>query len=78
MAFHAGFSDDTGGDMGLFAKLPVDYALALRLRYAQDCSYAQMAQLLGISEENARKRVSRGKKYLKEYLKEDKRYVRKE
>lgn len=75
---HGEIFPDEGGDLALFAKLPADYAVVLRLRYAQDYSYEQIAQLLGISEENTRKRASRGRKYLKELLKEDGRYVRKE
>ena len=62
------------GSLPVLEKLPAGCALVLRLRYAQGCSYAQIAAILGISEESARKRASRGIGRLRELLKGEKQY----
>ncbi|MBO4524911.1 MAG: sigma-70 family RNA polymerase sigma factor [Ruminococcus sp.] len=41
------------------AKLPERYREVLLLRYRDEYSFAEMAQILGISEDNARKLISR-------------------
>lgn len=50
--------------------LPVNYAKVLQLRYARDCTIEEMAELLKISPENVRQRISRAKKKLQEILEE--------
>lgn len=55
----------------LYAALDIldqDYMTVLKLRLLHECTYNRIANLIGISEENVRKRYSRGKKILMEYL----------
>ena len=53
------------------SKLPEVYQTAVFLRYVEGLTYAQIAQALGISQEAARQRVSRGLKLLKRWLGEN-------
>lgn len=53
-------------------KLPINYSTVLRLKYSQGYSNKEISEILKISEENVRQRISRGKKRLLEILvKED-------
>jgi RNA polymerase sigma-70 factor (ECF subfamily) len=52
-------------------KLPVNYSTVLRLKYSQGYSDAEIADILGISEENVRQRISRAKKKLSALLQEE-------
>lgn len=47
-------------------ELPVIYSTVLRLKYAQGYTNSEIADILGITEVNVRKRISRGKAKLKE------------
>ena len=49
-------------------KLPVNYSVVLRLRYAQGHTDAEIATLLKISDDNVRQRISRAKKKLNQLL----------
>lgn len=49
-------------------KLPVNYSVVLKLRYAHGHTDAEIAALLKISEENVRQRISRAKKKLNQLL----------
>lgn len=51
-------------------KLPVNYSTVLRLKYSQGYSNEEISQILKISKENVRQRISRGKKRLTEILAE--------
>ena len=48
--------------------LPASYASALKMKYLLDLDYPEIARILDISEENARQRVTRGKKKLAAFL----------
>lgn len=47
-----------------FGRLRSQHREALRLRVIEGCSYREMAEILGCSEETARARVSRGLRHL--------------
>lgn len=51
-------------------KLPINYSTVLRLKYSQGYSNGEISEILKISEENVRQRISRGKKRLIEILSE--------
>ena len=51
-------------------KLPINYSTVLRLKYSQGYSNKEVAQILNISEENVRQRISRARKRLTETLNE--------
>lgn len=51
-------------------RMPVNYAKVLELRYARECTDEEIAELLKISPENVRQRISRAKKKLYEILEE--------
>ena len=51
-------------------KLPINYSTVLRLKYSQGYSNKEVAQILNISEENVRQRISRARKRLTENLNE--------
>lgn len=51
-------------------KLPINYSSILRLKYSQGYKNKEISQILNISEENVRQRISRGKKKLQEILNE--------
>lgn len=54
------------------SKIPVKQRTCLILHYAEGLKYREIADILNISEEAVRKRVSRGKKvFLKHYNKGD-------
>lgn len=50
--------------------LPVNYAVVLRMRYSQGFSDEEIAKILGITKENVRSRVMRGKRKLQKLLEE--------
>lgn len=51
-------------------KLPINYSTVLRLKYSQGYTNEEISEILMISEENVRQRISRGKKRLIEILAE--------
>lgn len=52
-------------------KIPVNYSSVLRLKYSQGYSNKEISEILNISEENVRQRISRGKKRLQEILNDE-------
>lgn len=52
----------------LLQKMPLKYREPLVLRDIEDLSYAEIGQIVGISEENARIRVYRARSWLREQL----------
>ena len=54
-----------------FARLPVNYSTVLRLKYSYGYDNAEIGQLLGLTEETVRQRLSRGRKRLAQLLKEE-------
>lgn len=52
-------------------KLPKKYRIALHLRYFEDYPVKQVAEILDISESNAKVRLARGRKMLEKSLKEE-------
>lgn len=52
-------------------KLPQKYRVALHLRYFEDYPVKKVAEMLDISESNAKARLSRGRKMLERALKEE-------
>lgn len=52
-------------------KLPQKYRIALHLRYFEDYPVKQVAEILEISESNAKIRLARGRKMLEGALKEE-------
>lgn len=51
-------------------KLPVNYSVVLRLKYAQGYADREIAEILHISEDNVRQRIVRAKRKLKKALEE--------
>jgi RNA polymerase sigma-70 factor (ECF subfamily) len=51
-------------------KLPIIYKDVLTLKYVQEYSNLEIAQILGISEPTVRKRLERAKSKMKQILKE--------
>ncbi len=51
-------------------KLPTNYSTVLRLKFSQGYSNKEISDILNISEENVRQRISRGKKRLAKILTE--------
>ncbi len=51
--------------------LPEKYRIIIHLYYYSDCSGAEIAEILGLSEANVRKRLSRARVMLKEKMGED-------
>ena len=54
-----------------FLKLPVIYSSVLRLKYSHGYSGREIAVLLGLTEENVRQRIYRGKQLLAELLEKE-------
>ena len=52
-------------------RLPANYSMVLKLVYSHGYTNAETAQMLGITEENVRQRISRARKKLAEILEED-------
>lgn len=50
--------------------LPVNDSVVLRLKYSQGFSNAQIAEILDITQDNVRQRISRAKRKLRELLQE--------
>lgn len=51
-------------------RLPVNYSSVMRLKFSQGYDNKEISEILNISEENVRQRISRGKKKLQEILNE--------
>lgn len=49
-------------------KLPINYSTVLRLKYSQGYSNKEISEILKITEENVRQRISRGKNKLAKIL----------
>jgi RNA polymerase sigma factor (sigma-70 family) len=56
----AGLAELRGAVARAFSTLPTEQREALRLRIVDECPYADVAARLGVSEQTARARVSRG------------------
>lgn len=56
-------------------KLPVNYSTVLRLRFSQGYNNSEIAEILDITQENVRQRISRAKKKLSELLQEEGEYI---
>ena len=52
-------------------KLPINYSTVLRLKFSQGYSNKEISEILRISEDNVRQRISRGRKRLVEILAEE-------
>lgn len=52
-------------------KLPINYSAVLRLKYSQGYSNEEISEILKITEENVRQRISRGKNKLAKILDEE-------
>lgn len=52
-------------------KLPEKYRIVIHLYYYEEYSVAEIAEVLKLSQSNVKVRLSRGRKLLKETLKED-------
>lgn len=50
------------------ASLPLNYSTVIRLKYSHGYNDKEISQILDITEDNVRKRISRGKKKLEEIL----------
>jgi RNA polymerase sigma-70 factor (ECF subfamily) len=50
-------------------ELPTNYQEALKLRFVDDLGYGEVAQVIGVSEQNARARVSRARSSVRTILK---------
>lgn len=71
LAFEPAATDDTENAVVLaIERLPEQYAAALRLKCCHGLSYEELAQILHISEENARKRIQRARRKLAQILAE--------
>lgn len=53
------------------ASLPVNYSTILRLKFSQGYNDSEIAQILDITEDNVRQRISRAKKKLNQLLQKD-------
>lgn len=65
---------ETKEDSALFEavlNLPEKYRIVIHLFYYEDWSIREISQILHISESNVKTRLSRGRKLLKDVLKED-------
>ncbi len=62
------YSDNTGLDKA-FQQLPDSYSQALKLRFIDDLDYDEVAEIAGVSEQNARARVSRARVVMRAALK---------
>lgn len=51
--------------------LPLNYSSVLRLKFSQGYNDSEIAEILGITEENVRQRISRAKKKLKQLLQKE-------
>lgn len=52
------------------AMLPINYSTVIKLKYSHGYTDKEIAKILSISEENVRKRITRGKKRLAKILEE--------
>ena len=66
----AGFARACGAARGCHGSLPEDQRRAVELRVIDECGYADVAVKLGVSEQTARARVSRGLRALAHRLRE--------
>lgn len=56
-------------------KLPVNYSTVLRLKYSQGYNDAEISEILDITEDNVRQRISRAKKKLGQLLQKEGEYI---
>lgn len=56
-------------------KLPVNYSTVLRLKFSGGYNDAEIAEILDITEDNVRQRISRAKKKLSELLQKEGEYI---
>ena len=61
-------TDDLDSLAKAVLKLPAIYKDALKLKYVQEFSNAEIAEMLGISEAAVRKRLERARRMLEEFL----------
>ena len=52
-------------------KLPLNYSTVLRLKFSQGYNNSEIAQILDITEDNVRQRISRARKSLEQLLRKD-------
>jgi RNA polymerase sigma-70 factor (ECF subfamily) len=65
---------ETAEDCNLFEavlKLPEKYRIVIHFFYYEDCTIREISQILHISEGNVKARLSRGRKLLRDELKEE-------
>ncbi len=64
------FPEDEANDevSSAILKLPLNYSTVLRLKFSQGYNDAEIAEILNITHENVRKRISRAKKKLADLL----------
>lgn len=67
----AGQMDDADEISRAIARLPLNYAAVLTLKFSHGYTDREIAQMLHITEEAVRKRISRAKKKLAEILEKD-------
>ena len=70
---HPSVREDGNGDemerlMGEVGKLPLPYRETLMLYYAKDCTYGELAELLGVSAATVNMRLTKARKMLREKL----------
>lgn len=56
-------------------KLPINYSTVLRLKFSQGYNDVEIAEILNITQENVRQRISRAKKKLSELLQKEGEYI---
>lgn len=56
-------------------KLPVNYSTVLRLKFSQGYNDSEIAEILDITQENVRQRISRAKKKLSDLLQKEGEYI---
>ncbi|ADY55754.1 RNA polymerase, sigma-24 subunit, ECF subfamily [Syntrophobotulus glycolicus DSM 8271] len=64
-------NEDTNDVINAIAKLSVNYSTVLRLKFSQGYTDTEIAQILDITEENVRQRISRAKKKLSQLLEKE-------
>ncbi|MEF9921453.1 MAG: sigma-70 family RNA polymerase sigma factor [Anaerovoracaceae bacterium] len=68
---HVESYEETDELTAVFEKLPVNYSTVLRLKFSQGYSDSVISEILNITEENVRKRISRAKKKLAQLLQKE-------
>ena len=59
----------------IIEKLPVNYSTVLRLKFSQGYNNSEIAQILDITKDNVRQRISRSKKKLSQLLKKEGEFI---